>query len=253
MYHPVPSRPRSDVRSASPAGRIRAPASSGVILRFPRHRRAPLAPPRYPLPPGVRERAGRWAVARMLLRVVGAIVVGAACLAGSVRVTGLLLHNIHWRALASAAPPVPMATAAPLSLPPGSVAIGLGATQSLEGVTLTVSRKVVSATQAFLAAPPGQTFLVLTAQISNTNPSQTVVYSAYDFLLADDHQTFRHQDFAALAHPLGTGILSPHSTATGDLAFLIPANSDPQVPGLHIVYYPPGAGDQILVWVVSLQ
>jgi hypothetical protein len=131
------------------------------------------------------------------------------------------------------------------------VALGMGATQSYRGLAVTITDLRLVATSNFVAAPPGMIFACVTVTLANTDPVQAVPYNAADIVLVDARGGQHHQSFAALATPLGAGLVAPDAQVQGDLAFLVAYPPSLYANDPQIRYAPPGA-NLALAWDVPL-
>ncbi len=170
-----------------------------------------------------------------LAMLIGAVIVAFAVIVGASWGARRVLRSVSLHR-----PPALVATIPPTatSLPPLSVATGdapgLGATQSIGGVTITTGGLRVATALDVVAAPPGQAFAVITITLFNTNPTGDLTYNAGDFVLLWPDGSMRHEVVAALTAPLGVGQLAADARVTGDVAFLVPhpapvTTFDPQI------------------------
>ena len=179
------------------------------------------------------------------------MVIIALTLGGAAQAAHALLQGIHWSAVQTAlvVPPPPAKPYAP-SIPPGLAPAGLGATQSLDGMTFTLQAPTVPEAPwaSNVAAPRGLRLLTLVVRLTNLAPDHAVMYTGYDFWInTGDHQ-LHHQDLAALAHPLGTGMLPPLGVVSGEIAFWIPQTTSAN---MLIYYLPQQRPGLALEWVAA--
>ncbi len=138
------------------------------------------------------------------------------------------------------APSLPVAAPAPL---------GMGATQSAGGVTMTVTLAATLPATIIVQAPKGMLFYIFQVRMVNTSPSQLLQYSGYNFLLTVNGQA-RHEDYADLGNPLGMGVLPPLGSVSGEIAFLL----DPTFTTAAVmprIQYVPSGGSAILAWEMT--
>ena len=197
--------------------------------------------PQPPDPAPVAPTGGATRIDRLRMRLTLSIIVALVIAFGSVslaaRLTQFLLQGVQVGA-ATSAPGTGNATplVAPISALPGGIAVAVGATQSYAGVAITLNNlQIVKATD-LVGAPAGEEIAILTDNLVNTQSIGTIPYNAYDFVLVDQASHVRHEDFAALVHPLGTGTLDAAAHVSGDIAFLVKIPTDPTAPDPQIVY-----------------
>lgn len=223
----------------------RVPATPRII-RPPQWQPAD-EPQRFPVSPREDATQVRRLRRRLAVSIVAALVVAFGSLVLATRATQFLLNDLHIGGGQASATATPLPR---ISALPGDITVGVGATQSYDGVAMTVSDLHLTTVNNLVGAPAGEEFAIVTVRLVNTAPAGTVPYNAYDFVMADQAGQGRHEDFAALDHPLGVGSLGPEQQVTGDIAFLVKtaiSATDPQ-----IVYLPSLTAVAPLRWSVPL-
>jgi hypothetical protein len=195
---------------------------------------------------------------RRLWANIGQIALTAVVIGGSVTLANLatrwLLAGItpaSFHAVTSASVTSTKPTVTP---PPGTnpIAVGLGATQSINGLAITMTNLRLVTTQGFVGAPAGEAFAIVTVTLVNTDPTQASAYNGGDFVFVDSTGQTHPEVFAALAAPLGVGTLAPQATTQGDLAFLIPYPVAANAPDPQIRYQAARVGGFMLNWSLPL-
>jgi hypothetical protein len=134
----------------------------------------------------------------------------------------------------------------------GTLAVGMGATQSYDGMAITVDQLHVVASNSFVGAPDGSHLAIVTVTLMNTDPVQSLPYNAADFWLSNPGGTAQHEVFVASANQLGAGKVAPHDQVVGEVAFLVTATPDPNAPDPEIVFAPSAEPAFSLRWDVPL-
>jgi hypothetical protein len=143
----------------------------------------------------------------------------------------------------------PAEPAATIVAPQASTSLGIGATQSYNGLAITVSDLRLQSSSGPVGAPSRSVFAIVRVNILNLDLGQMAPYSAGDFVLVDAAGREQRQTFAALVDPLGAGDIAPGGDVTGELAFLVPAMPVPGASSLVIVWLPSvQAGNTPLSW-----
>jgi hypothetical protein len=187
--------------------------------------------------------------------VVATLLVAFGSAVGATAATRWLLRDIqpHTRPTAHpVAPPLPVVHDG-ITLGGGSpLAVGMGATQSYNGLAITVDQLRIAPTNDFVGAPAGSHLTIVTVTLMNTDPIRALPYNAAEFWLSTSAGDAHHEVFAASAQPLGTGQVAPHSQIVGEVAFLVTATPDVTAPDPQIIFAPVAAPAFTLRWDVPL-
>jgi hypothetical protein len=187
--------------------------------------------------------------------VVGALLVAFGSAAGATMATRWLLGGMQPQPRATvphAHAPLPVLHDG-ITLGGGSpLAVGMGATQSYDDLAITIDHPQIVAANGFAGAPSGSHFAIVTVTLANTDPVRSLPYNGAEFWLNDGTGKLAHEVFAADAQPLGVGQVAPHSQVTGEVAFLVTANPDPNAADPQVIFAPSAAPAFALQWDLPL-
>ncbi len=194
----------------------------------------------------LQRRASVWRTLRSGLTSILALLI----LASALLAARWIMRGVQWQpAMTASVPVVEQPTLAP-SVPVAAPApLGMGATQSAGGVTMTVTLAATLPATIIVQAPKGMLFYIFQVRMVNTSPSQTMQYSGYNFLLTVNGQT-HHEDYADLGNPLGMGVLPPSGSVSGEIAFLLDPTFSNAAVMPRILYVSTG-GSAILAWEMT--
>ncbi len=181
--------------------------------------------------------------------------------AGLSMLAAITVAPLAWHALQSAiAPPPPLSVAgaglpttflAP-TLPPSDSVMAIGATESIDGIAITVSDLRLATAIGAVGAPSGMAFAVVRVRLVDLDAVRAMSYNAGDFALVSGDGHVFHEVFAALGDPLGVGQLAPSASASGEIAFLVTPQTDPSAVDPQIVFWPSLSSGNLVSWSMPL-